>query len=342
MTKIGLLADLHLGYSRGTREANGVNVREQDVIEAAQAAVQNLVKAKVDFIIDLGDTANTPAPRKRALLALCDIINSSELLWYSANGNHTLQRTNSDIHLYDVLAKWCPHFHGYTVPSMAEDTGVYIIPYGTEQDAIKDIPSDAVLVAGHFACDDVPFPGQHVAVADLPREIPTFLGHYHTRKVYGWPDPNFPVYVGATERFAWGEHRNPTGVAVFDMSTITLQFIEHPTREWINIETDKDGIIDELRNQELDGKIVRATIAASAEEYSTLDTKEIRRLSSAALEFTMRRQSATKPIESRDSTDTVSLGLLEEWQTHATEQKLSKKVRTLGEQALATAGSIDS
>lgn len=340
---------MHLGYTHGTKDNDqGVNVREQDAIDAAKAAVNNLTDAKVDCVIDLGDMAHVPAPKKRAVLALAELINSSGLHWYSANGNHTLQRTRSDITLYDVLAAWCPNFHGYLGYGLAENTGAFLIPYGTEAEALANIPNDALFLAGHFASTDIPYVGT-INITDYTTSLPTFLGHFHTRKlaIRGRP-PVFayetPTYIGATERFAWGEHENPTGVAVYDTISKQLDFIDHPTREWVDLYAEPEEVMDVLRNRDIENKIVRLTVKGSAVDYHTIDNKEIAKITRGALEFTKRRQSEATQIQS-DSQDTVALGLIQEWERHIESQNLPKTVRSritkIGSQALAQAGSID-
>lgn len=362
MSRIGLLADLHLGYTRGTRDnTDGVNVREQDVLDAGQAAVNNLVSAGVEAIVDLGDLFHVPAPKKRALLHAVHMINDSGLPWYSSNGNHTLQRTKSDLHVYDVLVDLCPKFSGYTV-SVLSDIDGYHIPYGDEVEALQHVPPDAKFIAGHFACDDVPFPGEHVSVKDLP-DIPTFLGHYHTRQLNmtvdyyvpeeaGRYDAAFkgappsatyqgPVYIGATERFAWGEANNPTGVAVFDTETKIIEFIEHKTREWVDVATGAEGAIDDLRGRDFEGKIVRVNVEGSPAEYHGLDIKAIRDIARSALEFTIRRAGSVEAF-TPDKTDTQTYSLLDAWGAHVERTKMPKVqrgiVRTIGERALASAG----
>lgn len=343
--RIGLLSDLHAGYMRGTREnAQGVNVREQDILDAASAAVGNLVIAGVEAIVDLGDLFHVPAPKKRALVHMINTINWSGLPWYSANGNHTLQRTKSDLHVYDVLSEFCPKFHGYVEPTFVKEVGAYLIPYGTEAEALKKIPKKAEFIGGHFACDDVPWPGEHVAVADLP-SIPTFLGHYHTRKItfkdnkpptimYG------PFYIGATERFAWGEATNPTGAAVFDTEDKGFSFIDHPTREWMDVTSDAKRLTDDLGGRDFEGKIVRINVDATPSEYHNLDIRAVRELARSALELQVRRVGTTEAFTA-DHADTQTYSLLEAWQAHTKSVKpveMRKSVRERGARALSEAG----
>lgn len=346
--KIGLIADIHAGYVRGTRDnAKGVNVREQDVLDAASSAVTSLMNVGVDAIVDLGDMFHVPAPKKRALLHMMHLIKNTGIPWYSANGNHTLQRTKSDLHVYDVLHDLCPKFHGYTKPTVVGEISAYLIPYGTEVEALEHIPEDIRFLAGHFACDDVPFPGEHVSVKDLP-DLPTFLGHYHTRTInlktlkgskikanVGWEGP---VYIGSTERFAWGEANNPTGVAIYENNSLT--FIEHRTREWEDVTTDVERVFDELRGRDLEGKIVRVSVEATVPEYHGLDIKSVRDAARSALEFQIRRVGAGEALVV-DHADTQTYSLLDAWQQHTASLRpaeMRKAVQGLGSKALAGAG----
>jgi len=337
LTRVGLISDIHAGYVRGTRDnADGVNVREQDVLDAATKAVHNLMRAGVEAIVDLGDLFHVPAPKKRALLHMVNLINESGVPWYSANGNHTLQRTKSDLHVYDVLSSLCSMFWGYTEPHLDLNTGAYLIPYGTEVEALQNVPSGAKFIAGHFACDDVPWPGEHVSVKDLPF-LPTFLGHYHTRFSY----TGGPVYIGSTERFAWGEANNPTGVAVFNTDPKGLEFIDHETREWVDVNTDVERLLDDLRGRDLEGKIVRVNVTATAPEYHGLDIKSIRDMAKGSLEFAIRRTGASESFKPQEHTDTQTYSLLDAWQQHTASLKpaeMRKAVQGLGSKALAGAG----
>jgi DNA repair exonuclease SbcCD nuclease subunit len=331
------MSDVHAGYTRGTRESEGVNVRETDVLAAASLAIGNLIEAGVEAIVDLGDLFHVPAPKKRAILHMVRAINDSGLPFYSVNGNHTLVRTRSDIHIYDVLSEFCPKFKGFTEPTFLADSsplamaGALFIPYGTENEALQDelLMQEAGFIAGHFACDDVPFPGEHVAVQDLPN-LPVFLGHYHTRG---------GNYIGATERFAWGEATNPTGVAVYDTDTQMIQFIDHATRPWVDITATAEEILDVLRGrmEELEGSIVRSNVTATPEEYHGLDIKAIREATKGALEFQIRRVGATETFTT-DNADTTSYSLIEAWQDHVRKAKLGKPVKDMGSKALASAG----
>lgn len=324
--RIGLVADCHVGYQRGTRQtADGVNVREQDVIDSARRAIQNLLDAGVDAIVDAGDLAHVPAPKKRAVKSLIEIINSADPVpFFSVNGNHTLTRSNADIHLYELLESQCFNFKGYTDPTYIEYVGAYVIPYLPSVDivrALEEMPTETQIVVGHWACDDVPFPGDHVRVRDLP-DVPVFLGHYHKRKAEDY----YPVYLGATDRFAWGEWNNPTGAAIFDTDAKSIEFIDHPVREWVDIQATPENYLEGTHYAKIKDAIIRITIDASPEEYQSLDLVRLRKKLSSALEFQVRRGSSGE-VGGTESTGPVSISLIDSWTKHIASVRLPRGVQ---------------
>ena len=63
-------SDLHLGHRAYERAERGKNVRERDVAEAFQKAVQEVIKLKPDLIFLVGDIFDRPDPSPGALVAL--------------------------------------------------------------------------------------------------------------------------------------------------------------------------------------------------------------------------------------------------------------------------------
>lgn len=348
--RIGLISDIHAGYYRGTRTNDkGVNQREADIYTAARRGVENLMEARVDVIVDLGDMAHTPSPRKRAVKFLIELVKYAKVPFYSANGNHTLQRTASDLHLYDLISEYAPNFRGYTTSTFNKDLRGLFIPYGTSdeiREALSLLPEGALFIAGHWAADDVPFPGDHVRVDELPRGIPTFLGHYHTRRYnvdYSWyvpptmfgseykefirlsPDMECqgPIYIGSTERLAWGEAKNPTGVAIWDTETKALEFVDHETRRWVDIVVNPDNYLEDAHYEHIEDSISRVTVEATAEEYAAMDLVAIRKKVASSLEHQIRRRSEDTTVE---PVSAGSLSLSAGWSNHIKTAKIPKGV----------------
>lgn len=336
--QIGIVSDLHYGYSHGTRvDKFGVNQREADVYAAGRAAIDNLIDGGAEIIVDLGDMAEVPSPKKRAVWRLIQLVERAGVEYYSANGNHTLQRTASDIHLYNLLTEYTMNFNGYLVPTFVEHIGGLFLPYDSAENIRKALiefeNEDIKFIAGHWACGDVPFPGDHLDVSDLP-VVDTFLGHYHTRKRHIL---NHPTYIGATERFAWGEWQNPTGAAIWDTDTGDLTFIEHETRRWLDIYVNPDDYLEESKYEQVENAVVRVNIDTTAEQYAALDLVGIRKRLAPALEFQIRR----KPYAKEERAETISTGsvpLIDSWNTLVNQEKLKKEVkeavRRIGEEAL--------
>ena len=346
--RIGILSDPHLGFSRYTKVSDkGVNVREGDFYRAFLDAVENLMDADVDAILDLGDLADTPHPKKRAIHILVDAINATGLPWWSVNGNHTLVRHSTDIHLYDLLERYCKRFTGiqYATNVQALDNAL-LVPYGTSEEIKLALfaahQAEPAFIAGHFACDDVLPDGHDISVSDLPKAIPTLLGHFHGRSMPS--RAGHPTYIGATERKAWGEAQNPTGVAVYDTDAKALTFIDHETRPWIDLEADTstylDVITDAMRDRE-DQPIVRLTVAATKEEYRGIDEIAVRRVASGALDLLVRR--LPTDVEEAVASEAVDFNLVSDWRSQVKDASIPKGVKradveAAGVDALTAAG----
>ncbi len=296
--RVGLISDIHFGYHVGNKvDERGINVREQDFIDAGRAALNNLVNAGVDIIVDGGDMAHVPAPKKRAIAALIDHVRSVDFLRYlSADGNHTSLKSTSDIHLYDILSQECPNFVGAREPMVTEE-GIALIPHSYDPEEVARyidtaMKSDPILMVGHFAASNVPFDRSKVDLKYIPKSIPVWLGHYHRHTEYGPEFPGIPQYIGSTEHTGWDQFDFPTGVTIIDTDAPDrVQYIQHPHRVHVDIVADQTNYLDKLRDQHLEDAIVRLTINVDGQEWHALDTRTTQRMAreKGALIFTQRR-----------------------------------------------------
>lgn len=304
---LGILSDLHLGYSHGTKTLpDGTNVRESDVYNSAHRAVRNLLNAGVSAICDLGDLAHVPHPKKRAIRHLISLINEAGVDWYSCGGNHTAQRTSSDSHLYELLVDQCPRFYGaFTGPQFFEDIGAYLIPYDTSENierALEAVPQGATFIGGHWTFDDADWPGEHVPSAAMP-DLPVLLGHWHKRVI-----KNRPVYIGATDRFAWGEAYNPCGAAIFDTETGQLEFIDHQVRRWVDITVTPDDYLEGFHYENIEDCIARVNVVATPAQYHSLNLLHIKKKMEPSMEYQIRRiGSEAAPVQSPISPGSLSV-----------------------------------
>jgi DNA repair exonuclease SbcCD nuclease subunit len=319
--RYGLISDVHYGYHSGNRtDKDGVNIREQDHYDAAFAAVDALKAEGVDVILDLGDMAEVPAPKKRAVLNLINLVRFSKVPYYSVDGNHTSLKSSSDIHLYDILASECDNFRGFRRPAFDRYTGVSFVPHSYDNDEIRESIEEALtkgtkILVGHWAADDIPYVGQ-VARRDLPSGIPTFLGHYHNYR----PSANHnPTYVGATEKTAWDQWDYPTGCAVFDSESGEYLRIDISTRRWVDVQAGPDDYLETLMSHRIRDSIARLTVTAAPEEYRLVDQVAAKAYARDAgvVNFTMRRKNVEEGASPGEYSPTSTLPLADQWVEYA-------------------------
>jgi DNA repair exonuclease SbcCD nuclease subunit len=339
--KIGLISDIHFGFHHGNRvNEQGVNVREQDFIDAGNAALSNLVSRGVDVIVDGGDMAHVPAPKKRAISALIDHVRGVDPVRYlSADGNHTSLKSASDIHLYDIVGQECPNFvYALTDPVVTEE-GIALIPHSYDPEEVaarvdKAMAHDPIMLVGHFASSNVEFDKTRVDAKYLPKDIPVWLGHYHkhTESLGGLPN-----YIGSTERTGWDQWDYPTGVTILDTTTGETEYIPHPTRRFVNINATPDNYLELIEDSDLNDAIVRLTVTATSQEWNAMDTNRTKRLAAAgnALEFSQRRAKDKNP-ENTSARAVDSESLVEGWKRYvaASDTKNRKDVERRGIEAL--------
>ncbi len=336
---IGLVSDIHLGYHHGSKvNEHGVNIREQDFIDAGFAAITNLKKAGVEMIVDGGDLAHIPAPKKRAIQALIDLINYAEVPFLSADGNHTSIKSAGDIHLYDILSNECPNFFGATDWKVwLGDYKVALIPHSYEPEVTIRRISEAMdldphMLVGHWAASDIQYDSAQVPLEYLPTDIPVYLGHYHRNTP---PRPGMPNYIGSTEHTAWDQWDYPTGVTVYDTDTGASKYIEHPIRPWINLEATPENYLDSLKMVDLEDALVRLTITATREEYGALNTREAKRQAYALGALAYHNRRAKDKTEKEAVVDAYEARPLEEsWGEYAKRNHVPKRIRELGIEAL--------
>ena len=327
--RYGLISDIHFGYHSGSSQnADGVNVREQDHYDAGYDAVQQLKDHGVDVILDAGDMAEVPAPKKRAILELIGLIRFAGVPYYAVDGNHTSLKSSSDIHIYDIIQSQCPNFRGFREPTYDPYTRVSFVPHSYDNDTIRDhieeaVKRDTEILIGHWAADDIPYVGQ-VAKRDLPEGVKIFLGHYHN---YRPSAEHHPTYIGSTEKTAWDQWDYPTGCAVYDSDTGEYTRIEIPTRQWEDINTGPEDMVDVLLGRGIEDKVARLTVHCTPQEYNLLDKVAVKRYvrENNPVSFSMRRKNpeiqATVPLDGAPTDDMV-----QEWRNYMAAAEVPKSV----------------
>ena len=338
--KIGLTSDMHFGYTHGSKvNEAGVNVREQDFYDAAFLGLHSLLSRGVDIIVDGGDIAHVPAPKKRAISNLINLINQAEIPFYSVDGNHTSLKSSSDIHLYDILNQECKNFHGFIGHGITHH-GIAMVPHAYDPNItmsrIEEVMKigDPIMLVGHFAATDIVYDNARVPFEFLPADIPVFLGHYHRHTEQVRP---LPTYIGSTEHTAWDQWNYPTGVSIYDTSAGTLEYITHHSRKFVNLLATDENYLDIFDEEDLTDAVVRLTIETGREKYGTLNLRETKRKAQAAgaLSFHYRRAKDKKDETNRVEAQEVT-SLTESWNTFVDDISVDDRdrVRELGIEAL--------
>lgn len=342
--RYGLISDIHFGYHSGSKvNADGVNVRERDHYDAGFAAVEALKSEGVDCILDCGDMAEIPAPRKRAILSLISLVRFAGVPYLAVDGNHTSLKSSNDIHIYDILASECENFRGFRGPAFDPYTKVSFVPHSYDNDEIREfietsLHRDSEILIGHWAADNIPYVGQ-VAMRDLPDGVRIFLGHYHN---YRPSAEHHPTYVGATERTAWDQWDYPTGCAIYDSDTGDYTRIDIPTRKWVNVEAGPEDYLETLMNTRIRDTVARLTVYATPEEYSLVDQVACKAYAreSGPVGFTMRRKSPVGTEQADAAEMPKAGGLVDEWQSYVKDATVPKgmsrrRIADIGTEALS-------
>lgn len=340
--KVGLISDIHFGYHHGSRvNEEGVNVREQDFIDAGNAALSNLVSRGVDVIVDGGDMAHVPAPKKRAIGALIDHVRSVDPLRYlSADGNHTALKSTSDMHLYSILHQECPNFVSAVKGPVLTEEGIALVPHDYDPEVVKRridqvMAEQPVMLVGHFAANPAYDRAGSIDPDFLPTDIPVWLGHYHNHVEAERGNLN---YIGSTERTAWDQWEFPTGATILDLDTGEVEYIEHESRRFVNLLADTTNYLDVFEGVDLNDAVVRLTITATPEEWNTLDTNRTKRLAAAggALEYSQRR-AKDKTKEEPELVAADSESIVAGWKKHvaSSDTQMREEVEKRGIEVLS-------
>jgi hypothetical protein len=127
------------------------------------------------------------------------------------------------------------------------------------------------------------------------------------------------------ERFAWGEHNNPTGVGIFDTDTGKIEFIETHTREWLDVKRTKDNYLAKYDGIMVEDSIVRVNITATQAEYHTLDMVKLRKKLDKSLEYSVRRvEPIVEPEE--EPTSIINSSLFDSWKEHISKKRMPSGV----------------
>jgi len=321
--KIAHLADLHLGYRAYRRtNAHGRNVREADVAQAFEQAIDALIALRPDLVLLAGDIVHTVRPSNtvvahafRQLSRLRKGLERVPIVIIA--GNHDSPRTEDTGNLL-LLFQEIPGVVAVTharqqvhiepldatvlcVPHNAIP-GVHRLPLEPDGNASTNILMLHGTVVGAQADEKLRLVAEHGGQPIEDRMIAPerwdyiALGHYHVATALA---PNM-WYAGGLERTStniWME-TGPKGFVVYDTETRIARFHAVPTRPMVDLPAiDAHGLsIAEIDRRVRDavegieggieGKLVRQVVVNLPRHLvRQLDHARLREYRAAALHF---------------------------------------------------------
>jgi DNA repair exonuclease SbcCD nuclease subunit len=342
------ISDSHLGASGFSRRLSpsGFNQREEDVCNSFQAAVDQIIELKPDFVLHAGDLFHTVRPTNRIInFAIRQILRvvGAQIPMVIISGNHDTpkQRTvGSVFSFFEVLS---PLLHAvyrnqYELVRLG-DVAIHAIPHCLNQEDFSQELAKVKLGDGPRTTDDGRDLGfnilmLHGVVAGIrefsmgelaEQEIPSSslergfdyvaLGHYHR---YCQVESG-GYYAGSTERLSMSELGQEKGFVEVDLKTKEVKFHPVPTREMIEFpsldarELDQEQTLLEIEKrvqaENMEEKIVRLKVTDIPEHvYNSLDFRKIAELKSRTFHFDLKFEK--KEEEARGQSTKTSIGKL--------------------------------
>lgn len=278
------LSDLHLGFRGMGRTVNGRNQREVDVETAWAAAVQKIVELRPDLVTIAGDVFHSVRPSFHAVRAFQSgvrVLTEEGIHVVIITGNHEGPRTAETL-TPNVVVESLAHVvtrpeHRVLCLDSGEEVAVACLPFvalGEERRySVEPLAAaDVNLLLIHAAVRSSARPGAlppmygGAAAYDVARAEGfdvVACGDYHEFTVLNgyplmadevnWsaPEEGGPLafYSGSIERTSsniWQEE-HPKGFVLGDTDARTMEFVEIPTREMVNI-TANHGSTDALND----------------------------------------------------------------------------------------------
>lgn len=310
------LSDTHLGLRElHHTDAEGRNVREQDVYAVFGRAIDKVLELKPTAVIHSGDLFHGHHPTAAALGVALDQIErlrAAGIGFVVIAGNHETPRVRAITHPFALLERFgADAVHGQPRRLRFGELGVTAIPHSLDREemagwiAAADPDPEArfnVLVA-HVGLEGLARVGAgEPGAVELPGEIlesvASFdyiaLGHLHQ---FDRPRVN-AVYAGSPERLSWTDRASRKGIVEVDLSAdplakgfLELHELEGRTRRRLKPIDGGSGdltkkICRSAKGKGLEGAIVRVPIAGvSFERFGAVDRRKVGEAFAPALHF---------------------------------------------------------
>lgn len=301
------LADTHLGLRElHYTDADGRNVREQDVYDAFARAVDRVLELEPALVVHSGDLFHGYHPAAAALGAALDQIarlRAAGIELVVVAGNHSTPRGRAIEHPFSLLERFGANaVHGQPRRLRFGKLGVTAVPHSHDHEqmaawiaaADPDPEAELNVLVAHLGLEGLARVGAgEPGAAELPGEIlesvASFdyiaLGHLHQ---FDRPRIN-AVYAGSPERLSWADRSPRKGIVEVDLAAdpmsrafVKLHEIEgRPRKRLAPIDGGKSRNLTEAirrraKGKGLEGAIVKVPIAnVSFEKFGAVDRRRV-------------------------------------------------------------------
>lgn len=305
--KIVHISDTHLGVRElHHTDAEGRNIREQDVYAAFARAIDRVLELKPLAVVHSGDLFHGYHPSSAALGVALDQIErlrAAEIGLVVIAGNHETPRGRAIEHPFSLLERFGADAV-YAEPRRLRfgDLGVTAIPHSHDHDELAgwieaaepDPDARFNVLLAHVGLAGLPRVGAgEPGAAELPGEVLesvadfdyVALGHLHQ---FDRPRVN-AVYAGSLERLSWADRAPRKGIVEVDLAAdpmdkafLALHEIEGRPRQRLKaIDARKSRDLTKAicrlgKGKDLEGAIVRVPITnVSFEQFGAIDRRKV-------------------------------------------------------------------
>jgi DNA repair exonuclease SbcCD nuclease subunit len=315
--KIVHIADTHLGFRQLHRvNADGRNVREQDVYDAFERAIDRAVELEPAAVIHAGDLFDSFHPSSAALAVALDgakRLRDARIPFIVISGNHSAPRFTSAQHVFSVLERFgVEAISGEPRVVRVEALAIHAVPHSSnarllaQQLAAASPAADAdfnVLVAhvglegvGHLTgaeAGSVTLSGETLAGAGEFDYIA--LGHLHKFM----PARDNAAYAGSLERLSWADDAPRKGIVEVDLAQdrrgadfahlheiAGRPHVPLPDLDAAQIDDLTAALVEEALRHEIADAMVRVTIKnVDTASFAAIDRRAINTALASALHF---------------------------------------------------------
>lgn len=304
--KIVHLSDTHLGLRElHQTDAEGRNIREQDVYDVFARAIDKALELEPAAVIHSGDLFHGYHPAAAALGVALDQIkrlHAAGIGFVVIAGNHSTPRGRAIAHPFSLLERFgADAVHGEPRRLRFGELGVAAIPHSHDHEELAGWIADAdpdpeaqrnVLVAHAGLAGLARVGAGEPGAAELPGEILESvagfdyiaLGHLHQ---FDRPRVN-AVYAGSPERLSWADRAGRKGLVEIDLSAKPLDkaFVKvhelegRPRKRLAPVDGGSGDLTKKLcrlaQGKDLEGAMVRVPIVdVTYERFGAIDRRKV-------------------------------------------------------------------